>query len=177
MCPRYSCCNCRFVGQMARNVYGYGSGQIWLDDIRCSGSESSVGECTHSGWGVHDCSHFEDVAVSCQTPITPPNSPSRTCHSHALQFVSCVFLVSCTLCLKPCTWCVFSPQRPTRTHGFSPQCTFPTMYRWYVQVCVCVFLTLDQAYLSAPRPFRPTHLYECTTIHFWISPFAQQNRY
>jgi len=25
--------------------------------------------------------------------------------------------------------CVFSPQRPTRTHGFSPQCTFPTMYR------------------------------------------------
>jgi len=28
--------------------------------------------------------------------------------------------------------CVRSPQRPTRTHGFSPQCTFPTMYRWYV---------------------------------------------
>ena len=28
--------------------------------------------------------------------------------------------------------CVRSPQRPTRMHGLSPQCTFPTMYRWYV---------------------------------------------
>jgi len=32
--------------------------------------------------------------------------------------------------------CVFSSQRPTRTHGFSTQCTFPTMYRLYVCVCV-----------------------------------------
>ena len=30
--------------------------------------------------------------------------------------------------------CVFSPQRPTRMHAFSPQCTFPTMYRLYVCV-------------------------------------------
>jgi len=36
--------------------------------------------------------------------------------------------------------CVFSPQRPTRTHRFSPQCTFPTMYSLYVQ-CVCIFPT------------------------------------
>jgi len=30
--------------------------------------------------------------------------------------------------------CVFSPQRPTRTHRFSSQCTFPTMYHLYVCV-------------------------------------------
>ena len=30
--------------------------------------------------------------------------------------------------------CVFSSQRPTRMHAFFPQCTFPTMYRWYVCV-------------------------------------------
>ena len=34
-----------------------------------------------------------------------------------------------------CTYvCVRSPQRPTVTHGFSPQCTFPTMYHLYVCV-------------------------------------------
>ena len=37
-----------------------------------------------------------------------------------------------------CTYmCVLSPQRPTRTHRFSPQCTFPTKYHLYV--CVCTF--------------------------------------
>ena len=32
--------------------------------------------------------------------------------------------------------CVFSPQRPTRMHTFSAQCTFPTMYHLYLCVYV-----------------------------------------
>ena len=44
------------------------------------------------------------------------------------SYVQCVCVCVCVR--------VRSPQRPTRTHEFSPQCTFPTMYRWYVQVCV-----------------------------------------
>lgn len=46
-------------------MYGGGSGRIWLDEVDCSGSESSIGECTHSGWGSHDCRHSEDVSINC----------------------------------------------------------------------------------------------------------------
>ena len=45
--------------------FGVGSGQIWLDDVACSGSESSIGHCRHSGWGIHDCDHSEDASVIC----------------------------------------------------------------------------------------------------------------
>ena len=55
------------TGQFIGNVYGAGRGQIWLDNVRCSGSELHITECPHSGWGRHNCSHNDDVSVSCVT--------------------------------------------------------------------------------------------------------------
>jgi len=42
-----------------------GIGQIWLDNVSCQGDESSLNLCDHSGWGSHNCFHYEDVAVEC----------------------------------------------------------------------------------------------------------------
>ena len=53
-----------FPYQRAR--FGEGTGPIFLDDVTCSGTESSLLDCTHSGIGVHDCSHHEDASVRCQ---------------------------------------------------------------------------------------------------------------
>lgn len=46
-------------------MYGGGAGRIWLDEVYCSGSESSIGECKHREWGSHDCGHSEDVSINC----------------------------------------------------------------------------------------------------------------
>jgi len=62
---------CRQIGTnlegqfLASNPYPYGTGEIWLDNVRCSGDEARLSECDHAGWGVEDCGHSEDVAVSC----------------------------------------------------------------------------------------------------------------
>ena len=52
------------------NRYGSGSGQIWLDDVQCNGDETSLAECGHNGWGVHNCGHGEDVSIACSDNTT-----------------------------------------------------------------------------------------------------------
>ena len=41
--------------------------KIWLDDLRCTGFETNVSGCNHRPWGMHDCSHHEEVGIRCFT--------------------------------------------------------------------------------------------------------------
>jgi len=58
-------CSVRYNGQYIRNTHGSGSGQIWLDNVECTGHEKSFAQCVHAGWGNHNCDHSQDVSVSC----------------------------------------------------------------------------------------------------------------
>ncbi|XP_060079617.1 scavenger receptor cysteine-rich type 1 protein M130-like isoform X3 [Ylistrum balloti] len=46
-------------------TFGRGGGRIWLDDVQCSFFNTDLEQCSHSGWGSHNCNHGEDAGVWC----------------------------------------------------------------------------------------------------------------
>ncbi|XP_072033883.1 scavenger receptor cysteine-rich domain-containing protein DMBT1-like [Amphiura filiformis] len=89
---------CRQLGlpydaaQAVRNGgFGQGSGQIWLNGVRCTGSENYLDECNHNGWGIHDCTHNEDAGVRCADSIDCASNPcfNGQCQDGANQY-TCV---------------------------------------------------------------------------------------
>ena len=45
--------------------YGEGSGQVWLNNVNCTGTELIIEDCLHSGWGIRICNHGDDAGVLC----------------------------------------------------------------------------------------------------------------
>ncbi|XP_022100939.1 scavenger receptor cysteine-rich domain-containing group B protein-like [Acanthaster planci] len=60
---------CRQLGFTAVTTSLYhldgASAPILLDVVQCVGHEGRLAECSHAGWGIHSCTHSDDVAIQC----------------------------------------------------------------------------------------------------------------
>ncbi|KAG7509550.1 hypothetical protein JOB18_047524 [Solea senegalensis] len=58
-------------------TFGQGEGSIWLDDVQCSGHETSLAKCPHRSFGEHNCGHSEDAGVICSEDVRVVNGSNR----------------------------------------------------------------------------------------------------
>ncbi|XP_060768187.1 scavenger receptor cysteine-rich domain-containing group B protein [Neoarius graeffei] len=83
VCRQLDCGLAVAVGTSSR--FGQGSGPILLDNVDCKGGETDLSQCGNQGWGIHNCYHYEDVAVTCkgnavlgpQELSKEPSTPAR----------------------------------------------------------------------------------------------------
>lgn len=45
--------------------FGAGNGPVLFDNVHCIGTELMLSGCANRGFGVHDCSPYEDAGVEC----------------------------------------------------------------------------------------------------------------
>ena len=46
--------------------FGGSDGNFLLDEVECSGLESSIEDCKHSPWRTHDCHNYEAAGAVCK---------------------------------------------------------------------------------------------------------------
>ncbi|XP_016314001.1 scavenger receptor cysteine-rich domain-containing group B protein-like [Sinocyclocheilus anshuiensis] len=83
VCRQLDCGVAVAVGSSSK--FGQGSGPILLDNVDCKGGEMDLSQCRNQGWGVHNCYHYEDVAVTCKGNVVEPRGLEPTTPSRLIS--------------------------------------------------------------------------------------------
>ena len=74
--------------------FGRGSGRIWLDNLQCNGTESSLEYCVSSQWGENNCGHSEDAGIECRDDnLKNKTTPEGKCSVYVIIRVNMSLVV------------------------------------------------------------------------------------
>ena len=72
-----------YIGAKVRtnSFFGWGNGTIWIDEVNCDGTESSLYNCGYSSTLNNSCSYNTLAGVTCQ-------SMTNVCHNFFFKFLT-----------------------------------------------------------------------------------------
>ncbi|XP_046729052.1 scavenger receptor cysteine-rich type 1 protein M130-like [Silurus meridionalis] len=65
------------VDALHHSHFGAGSDSIWMDDVSCTGSESTLKNCGSAEFSINDCDHMKDAGVICSESLKLVDGGSR----------------------------------------------------------------------------------------------------
>jgi hypothetical protein len=87
-----------YYGKRPKDMYGTGSGVIWLDEVKCDGSEPYIAKCTHAGWGNVGCTHEWESGVICSdNPLVNAKVDSNKCAEEKTLAERCAATPGCEM--------------------------------------------------------------------------------
>lgn len=89
----------RATAAYSRARFGQGTGNIWLDDMSCTGTEDNLAHCQARPWGQSNCNHGEDAGVVCSGTSHPVTQGTGGEHRR-------VYLAASGM-MPALEWCVF----------------------------------------------------------------------
>ncbi len=72
VCKEMGCGNIKALTYGA--YFGATSGQIWMDNVNCTGEEAALSTCAFQGWGTHNCLFAKHAGVMCGRELQIVNS-------------------------------------------------------------------------------------------------------
>ena len=84
-----------YIGAQSSTSFSAGSGSIWLDNVRCSGTETRLLACPANSIGSHNCVHSKDAGVICTTSKCNVNNIMNTPQCTTVHYCQLFILKAC----------------------------------------------------------------------------------